>query len=186
MTITPAEILDFWFEGDPAVRREKWFEKQDAFDTACARYIAAIRAARAGAFDDWSGAAKTGLARIILLDQLPRNVFRGRAEAFASDPVAVAAARAMVARGFDTGLAPLERMFVYLPFEHSEAPEDQDESVRLFETSRADLGERTVDYAHRHRDVIRRFGRFPHRNAVLGRASTPAELAYLAEPGAGF
>ena len=94
--------------------------------------------------------------------------------------------RRAIANGFDTTLTPVERMFVYLPFEHAETMEDQNESVRLFETLRDALGEKSIDYADRHRDVIRQFGRFPHRNAVLGRINTPEEEAYLAQPGAGF
>jgi len=123
---------------------------------------------------------------IILLDQLSRNVFRGSPEAFAADPHARDIARRMVATGLDASLTPVERIFIYLPFEHSEDLADQDQSVRLFETLRGDLGDKTTDYADRHREVIREFGRFPHRNAVLGRQNTPAEEEYLARPGAGF
>jgi uncharacterized protein (DUF924 family) len=182
----PSEVLDFWFEDDCSVRRKKWFEKDAGFDSECARFAAAIRDARTGRYDEWAAAAKGGLALIVLLDQFSRNVFRGQAEAFAADPHARDIARRMIARGFDTTLTPVERMFVYLPFEHAETIEDQDESVRLFETLREALGEETIGYAHRHRDVIREFGRFPHRNAALGRINTLAEDEYLARPGAGF
>ena len=186
MTLQPADILDFWFEGDAAAQRDKWFEKDAAFDTLCARFTAAIRDARGGRFDFWAATPRGALALIILLDQLSRNVFRGSPEAYAADPHARAIARAAIDAGFDTQLTPVERMFVYLPFEHAETIEDQDVSVRLHEALREALGEETVGYADRHRDVIRRFGRFPHRNAVLGRINTPEEDAWLAQPGAGF
>ena len=190
MTLHPSEVLDFWFEGDPTVRRKKWFEKNDAFDQDCARFIPHIRAARDGRHDSWAetptGTPEGALALIVLMDQLSRNAFRGQAEAFAADPHALAIARASVTRGLDMALTPFQRMFVYLPFEHAENLEDQDTSVRLFESLRDALGADTVDYAHRHRAVIAQFGRFPHRNAILGRASTAAEEAYLAQPGSGF
>ncbi len=185
-TLAPEEILDFWFGADPAARHERWFKKTPEFDAECGRFTAPIRAARAGRFDRWTETPCGGLALIVLLDQLSRNVFRGTAEAFAADAQAIGIARAMIADGHDTALSPVERMFVYLPFEHAETIDEQNESVRLFETLRDELGPDTVNYAHRHRDVIRRFGRFPHRNAVLGRASTPEEIEYLAQPGAGF
>ena len=186
MTLAASEILDFWFEGDPSERRTKWFEKDPDFDASCARFTGDLRDARSGGFDSWAETARGGLALIVLLDQLSRNIFRGSAEAFAADPHAREIARRMIAVGFDATLHPIERMFVYLPFEHSEAIGDQDESVRRFDSLIEALGPETVDYAHRHRDVIRAFGRFPHRNTALGRANTPAEEAYLARPGAGF
>jgi uncharacterized protein (DUF924 family) len=184
--MTPGEILDFWFEGEPSERRAKWFEKNPEFDLVCSGFTAAIRDARAGRYDHWASTPLGGLALIVLLDQLSRNVFRGSPEAFAADNHALDVARGMIANGFDTVLTPVQRMFVYLPFEHSEAIEDQNESVRLFETLRGDLEAKLIDYARDHRDVIFRFGRFPHRNAVLGRTNTPAEDDYLAQPGAGF
>ncbi|HEX3996480.1 MAG TPA: DUF924 family protein [Acetobacteraceae bacterium] len=186
MTIQPSEILAFWFEGDGAAFRDKWFEADDAFDTECCCFATAIRDARAGLFDHWAFTPHGALALIVLLDQLSRNVFRGAPEAFAADSHAIEIARATVSAGFDLQLTPIERMFVYLPFEHAETIEDQNESVRLYATLRDDLGEKTVDYADRHRDVILRFGRFPHRNAALGRSNTPEEEVYLAQPGAGF
>jgi uncharacterized protein (DUF924 family) len=182
----PNEILDFWFEGDGLVRRKKWFEKDPDFDAECAAFTARIRDARAGHFDHWAETPQGGLALIVLMDQLSRNVFRGSAESFAADSRALAIARGMVDNGFDTALTPFERMFVYLPFEHAETIKDQDESIRLLELLRDALGADSMDYAYRHRDVIRQFGRFPHRNAVLGRVNTPAETEYLAQPGAGF
>ncbi len=186
MTLLPADVLTFWFEDNPSIRQKKWFEKNDTFDQDCARFIPPIRAARAHHHDSWTSTPRGALALIVLLDQLSRNAFRGQAEAFAADPRAHAIAHAAIARGFDTALTPFERMFVYLPFEHAENLESQTEAVRLFETLREDLGAETVDYAHRHHAVIAAFGRFPHRNVILGRVSTAAEEAYLARPGFGF
>jgi uncharacterized protein (DUF924 family) len=185
MIAEPSTILDFWFEGDPSDHRKKWFGKSPEFDAECARFTGWIREARMGRYDAWAATAKGGLALIILMDQLSRNVFRGLAEAFAADPHARGIARGMIEAGFDTMLTAAERMFVYLPFEHAENMDDQNEAVRLFESlGGAEPG--TIDYAHRHRDVIREFGRFPHRNAALGRTNTPAEEAWLALPGSGF
>ena len=181
-----SEVLDFWFAGDPATHRKVWFEKDAAFDTACADLAAARDSAKSGALDSWAETPKGGLALLILLDQLSRNLHRGTGEAFAADAKARAVARAMLARGFDQALTPVERIFVYLPFEHSEDLADQDLSVRLYAALDATSDEKTLDYVVRHRDVIRRFGRFPHRNAALGRANTAEEDAYLAEPDAGF
>jgi uncharacterized protein (DUF924 family) len=123
---------------------------------------------------------------IILVDQLSRNVFRGSSEAFAADDHAREIARRAIDAGLDGTLSPLERQFLYLPFEHSECIDDQNRSVRLFEGLREALGDSCVDYASRHRDVIAAFGRFPHRNAVLGRVNTPEEEIYLARADAGF
>ncbi|OQS42944.1 DUF924 family protein [Chromobacterium haemolyticum] len=185
-------ILAFWFGGGDdsflSVPRSAWFKKDEVFDGIIReRFLDAWRQARAGELPAEAGDARRGLAWLILTDQFPRNLFRGSAEAFATDGQALALAREMVARGLDRQLPHLARTFVYLPFEHSESLADQDEAVRLFETMAEDAAMASfIDYAHRHRDVIVRFGRFPHRNAALARTSTPEELAYLAEPGAGF
>jgi uncharacterized protein (DUF924 family) len=184
--IAPDDVLNFWFAGDGTLYRTAWFKGDASFDAACARFADALRAARSGGLDHWAGTARGMLALIVLLDQFSRNLHRGSAESFAADGTARVLARDAVGRGFDRALHPVERCFVYLPFEHSEDPADQDESVRLFEAMRLALGDSTVEYAYRHRDLIRRFGRFPHRNAVLGRESTAEELRYLAESGAGF
>jgi uncharacterized protein (DUF924 family) len=182
----PAEVLDFWFSGDPTIRREVWFRGNAGFDTECQRFAEAAAAARIGLIDAWAHEPKSALALVLLLDQFPRNLYRGSAMAFASDARARAVARAAIDRGLDQALNAVERMFLYLPFEHSEALADQDEAVRLYETLRSELGDATVKYAHDHREVIRSFGRFPHRNAALGRPGTADEAAYLAQPGAGF
>jgi len=180
-----SEVLDFWFAGDPATQRKVWFQQDAAFDAACADLAAARELAKSGALDSWGDTPRGGLALLILLDQLSRNLHRGTAEAFAADAKARAIARDMIRRGFDEVLTPIERMFVYLPFEHSEDLTDQDLSVRLFAALEA-AGCEIGDYAERHRDVIRRFGRFPRRNAALRRENTPDEDAYLAESDAGF
>jgi uncharacterized protein (DUF924 family) len=188
---TPEDVLSFWFADGPDTPRTAWFLRAASFDADCReRFAGTLREARLGRLDAWASTPRGALALSIVLDQFPRNLFRDSREAFASDTKAVAFARQAVARGFDRLLTPVERVFLYLPFEHSEDPRDQDEAVRLFETLSDTPGMSgpgsVIDYAHRHRDVIRRFGRFPHRNAVLGRASTDAEKAYLDQPGAGF
>jgi uncharacterized protein (DUF924 family) len=184
-------LLAFWFADGPDAYRKAWFVKDDAFDAACRDgFGALVVPARDGALDGWAATPKGALALLLLLDQFPRNLFRGSAEAFASDPHARAIARQAVLRDrFDLMLTPTERIFLYLPFEHGEAMADQDLSVALFEGLRDVAAMRapgsTIDYAWRHRVVVRRFGRFPHRNAVLGRASTPEEQAWL-DAGGGF
>lgn len=187
MTDAP-EVLRFWFGDSPGSRRKAWFEKDSAFDAdARARFLRAHSAAAAGALTGWQEKAETALALIVLTDQLPRNMFRGTSHAFATDPVALACARQFIAKGWDAPMLPVERMFVYLPFEHSESLEDQSRALELFEplgafTETAD----TPDYARRHWEIVKRFGRFPHRNAILDRASTPEETAFLKQPGSGF
>ncbi len=182
-----ADVLEFWFAGDPTVwRQQRWFVRDDAFDAEIgSRFALAVEAARDGALDSWAATAQGALALMITLDQFPRNLFRGSHLAFAGD--AHARRIALAALPWAGGLTPVQLVFLYLPFEHSEDLADQDRSVALFESLRGDgdVGV-TADYAHRHREVIARFGRFPHRNAALGRQNTPEEEAYLAEPGAGF
>ena len=181
-------VLDFWFgaPGDAAHGRPRpeWFRKDPAFDAAIRdRFAPLVERTLRGEHDAWAEASESALARIVVLDQFTRNIFRDTPRAFAGDPQALAAASAMVGRRFDEQLPAFMRSFVYMPFEHAESMPSQDEAVRLFTT----LGEAdTLDYAHRHRAVIERFGRFPHRNAVLGRRSTAEEEAYLREPGSGF
>ncbi|MCM5678078.1 DUF924 domain-containing protein [Schlegelella sp. S2-27] len=186
-------VLDFWFgprDGTaPLQARDVWFRKDPAFDDEIReRFGAATEAALAGGLREWEARPEGALARILLLDQFTRNAFRDTPRAFAGDAQALATARAVVAASLDRQLVPMQRWFVYMPFEHAEDPAAQDESVRLFtELSHAASGfESALDYALRHRDVIRRFGRFPHRNAILGRDSTASERDYLRQPGAGF
>ncbi len=190
---TARQVLDFWFGAvgstERGTQRKEWFRKDDAFDAQIRdRFGTAIEQALRGELDDWAGDERSALARIVLLDQLTRNCFRGTARAFAGDTQALAAASAMVGARGDEMLPPYMRAFVYMPFEHAEGLAMQDESVRLFRrvvTADPALAP-MLDFAERHRAVIERFGRFPHRNELLGRHSTAEELTYLAQPGAGF
>jgi uncharacterized protein (DUF924 family) len=183
-----AAVLDFWFgapDSSGALKtRPEWFRKDEAFDASIReRFGATIEAALAGGLRDWDETPDGALARVIVLDQFTRNAFRGTPRAFAGDALALQAARAMVARGDDARVAPLRRQFVYLPFEHSEDRAMQAESLRLFEAlALGDLHE----WARRHAVIVERFGRFPHRNAILGRQSTPEEIEFLKQPGSGF
>jgi uncharacterized protein (DUF924 family) len=175
--MTAQDVLDFWFGAD----RKAWFEKNPAFDAEIrSRFLPLYERAAAGALQAWREDPTSCLALVILLDQFPRNMFRGSARAFAADALAREAARTIVERGWDKSLSPDERTFVYLPFEHSEALEDQELAMRLFE------GNPNFEWARKHWEIIRRFGRFPHRNAALGRESTPEEIAFLKEPGSNF
>jgi uncharacterized protein (DUF924 family) len=184
------EVLDFWF-GPPEVRgkaRPEWFRKDDKFDAEIWRRFGALHAAAAlGECEAWRHEPRSMLALVILLDQFSRNLYRADARAFAQDRHALACAREALARGDDQAALPVERQFLYLPFEHSEDLADQDRCVQLmgaleaFEPTRG-----LTEWAERHRVIVRRFGRFPHRNAVLGRASTPEEAEFLLQPGSGF
>ena len=187
-------VLDFWFlpagsEGYGAARRE-WFQKDAQFDTQIReRFGALIELALAGRLQAWEkGGALPALALIVLLDQFTRNAYRGTPRAFAGDTLALRAARKLVADGADLTLMPQQRSFVYMPFEHAEDLATQNQSVDLFtRLSAAQAGfESSLDYAHRHCVIIERFGRFPHRNEILGRAPTPEEVAFLRQPGSGF
>ncbi len=185
-------VLDFWFgESDAAGKypaRAFWFKKDPAFDAQLReRFGALVDDAVSGRLGGWRAVTRDALALIVLADQFTRNIHRGKAASFAGDPIALSMARELVATGRDLALPTAMRSFVYMPFEHSEAIADQDEAVRLFTALNAD-GEfaDTLDYAHRHRAVIARFGRFPHRNAALERPSTPEETEFLAQPGSHF
>lgn len=190
MTADPlaAALIDFWFgpadDPDREGFRKWWFEKNDSVDAALReRFGAAHDRALAGGFDGWLGAPEPALALALLLDQIPRNIHRGSARAFAADSKAVTVADAALAKGHDKALPATWRMFLYLPFEHSESLADQDRSMALFTA----LGnDKLLDYARQHRDIIARFGRFPHRNALLGRESTADEAAFLQQPGSSF
>jgi len=186
-------VLDFWFgeAGCEAfgTQRKAWFAKDAAFDRLVAeRFGAQIERALRGELEAWAAAAPGALARILLLDQFTRNAFRGDRRAFAGDAQALAAASAMVGSHLDEELPPFMRAFVYMPFEHAEGLAMQDEAVRLFMRLAAASPElrNMLEYARRHRAVIARFGRFPHRNAILGRLSTADELDYLEQPGSTF
>ncbi len=187
------EVLAFWFGAAPGSpdygqKRDVWFDESAAFDAEVRRCLGAAHdAAAAGRLDAWAEHARGALALVILLDQAPRNIFRGEARAFATDEKARGVATVALARGFDRILLPIERMFLYLPFEHSEELEDQRRALELFASLEADPATAgCLAWASRHHDVIARFGRFPHRNAALGRVTTPEEAAFLAESGLPF
>lgn len=175
--MTPDLVVGFWIEAG----RDRWFAKDDAFDADLRRlFEAAHQTAARGGFTEWEETAEGALALLLLTDQIPRNLYRGSAHAFATDARAREIAHRAIAKGFDQSIATDLRGFFYLPLEHSEAIADQVESVALFQA----LGEPDyLNYAIVHRDIIARFGRFPHRNAVMGRATTPEELEFLDEGG---
>ena len=187
-TLTRA-VLEFWFQPAGGYRPE-WFRKDEAFDAAILRRFGGdVEAALVG--DGPVEATDIDLlARIVVLDQFTRNIFRGTPRAFAGDAQALAIATALVGAGRDKNLTPWQRWFAYLPFEHSEAVVEQERSVALFTAlareMQADAFDSALDYALRHREVITRFGRFPHRNAILGRESTAKEIAFLKLPGSSF
>ncbi len=188
MNAQAVDVLDFWFAGSNTPRAE-WFKKDAAFDALIeARFATLVEHALAGGLAAWAQRPNDALAQVIVLDQFTRNIFRDTPRAFAGDALALAAAQALVARGDDLALPPLQRVFAYLPFEHAEDRAMQHESLRLFaalaavDASLADF----EDFARRHAEVIERFGRFPHRNAVLGRESTAEETKFLQQPGSRF
>jgi uncharacterized protein (DUF924 family) len=177
----PREVIDFWFAD---ATRARWFDSTPEFDRALeGRFSALHEQAAAGELDHWRGSADGCLALCILLDQLPRNLFRGHARAFATDAQALAVAEHAIAAGFDQSLPADQRLFLYLPFEHSEDLAQQNRAVALIGTLD---DERQVEHAVRHRKVVERFGRFPHRNTILRRATTPEEAAFLQRPGSSF
>lgn len=189
---SPADVLAFWFGAGDAVD-PRWFNGGEAFDREIGRRFGdTIAAALAGALDGWAATRDGALALIVVLDQFTRNVHRGTPGAFAGDARALALAQRLVERGDDRDLPPLRRWFAYMPLEHAEDLAVQDRCVALFEALLADAGAHhealagALDYARRHRDVVARFGRFPHRNEILARASTPAELEFLRQPGSRF
>lgn len=178
-----ARVLGFWFGPPPRENRAVWFERNDAFDRAIREGFASLhKQAATGACDAMASDPEGSLALIIVLDQFSRNLFRGDPGAFACDDRALGHARRALGRGFDRKLHVVERQFLYLPLEHCEDPKVQAESVALFTA----IGGDALDFALRHQEIIERFGRFPHRNAVLGRESTAAEVAFLQEPGSSF
>jgi uncharacterized protein (DUF924 family) len=193
-------IWDVWFgpldaDGHAAPERaRRWFGGGPAFDAEIREgFLADVRAARAGEREAWTATPEGAVAYVLLLDQVTRNVFRGTPEMFAGDARALAAARGALDRGLDRALPADPRRFLYMPFMHSEALADQDRSVALFRAQRdaAPAGRRegddaALDFALRHRAIVQRFGRFPHRNAILGRTSTAEEIAFLGEPGSSF
>ena len=182
------EILDFWFGEPPPAERDYWFRKDSGFDSAIRdRFGATIAAACAGAFGEWCHDPHGALARVIVLDQFTRNVYRGTPDAFSGDERALATSEDAIDQGFDRRLGPYERWFLYMPFVHSEDRAMQDRAIALFTALAAETGlDSPLPWTKRHAEVIRRFGRFPHRNVILGRASTPEEVAFLTTPGSTF
>lgn len=177
----PEGVLAWWFAPET---KPRWFGGGNAFDEAVRDYFGPLYARAAGGeLDGWAAEPRGLLALVILFDQVPRNIFRGTARAFEGDAQALALARLAVDRGLDQAMSMDERLFLYLPFEHAEDLADQERSVALFRAL-GDAG--YLDYAIRHQAVIERFGRFPHRNAILGRASTVEEVAFLEQPGSSF
>ena len=185
MTARPQDVLSFWTAAGP----DKWFAKSEAFDSAIRLKFEPVHLAAArGKYDAWAADASHGadgaLALVILLDQFPRNLFRDSGHAFATDGKARFIAAAAVAAGHDRAVAPELRPFFYLPYEHSESLADQETSLTLLERLLKDTGDAdSLKWAIAHRDIIARFGRFPHRNAALGRTTTAAEQAFLDEGG---
>jgi len=181
------EVLDFWF-GAPGSRergrpRKAWFRTSEPFDAEIRRrFLDTWEQAARGELERWQATPLASLALVVTLDQFPRNMFRGTARAFASDSLAFAVARETIAREFDRLLSPVERSFVYLPFEHAEDLAAQRRSLALFHA----LDGEQVEYARRHYEIIARYGRFPHRNAILGRPSTAEEIEFLKQPGSSF
>ncbi|MFM7427929.1 MAG: DUF924 family protein [Elainella sp.] len=185
-------ILDFWFGEPPgsyADRKPIWFGKQPDLDAEIRqRFGESYQQDVAGQFTDWRETPQGCLALILLFDQFARNMFRDTAQMFATDPQALELARFAVAQAYDQQLSPLERIFIYLPFEHSENRQDQVQSVELFQRlveTDPELAD-VLDYAKRHQVVVDRFGRFPHRNKILGRDTTAEEAEFLTQPGSSF
>jgi uncharacterized protein (DUF924 family) len=200
MTTDTEDVLDFWFgacgsASEIAARQRKlWFGKSAENDQAVSdRFAATLAAASAGKLGHWANSPRGRLALVIVLDQFPHHIFRDQPQAFATDPQALALSLAALTTNEDRQLTPIERVFLYLPLEHAESIEMQERSVSLYEAlaSEATADERALfdgflDYARKHRDVVARFGRFPHRNAILGRPSTPDEVEFLKQPGSRF
>ena len=182
------EVLGFWF-GEPGSAghgksREAWFRKDAAFDAEIRRRFLALHARAAlGELERWRDEARTLLALVIVLDQFSRNVYRDRAEGFAADGMALALAQEAVRGGFDAQLAPGERAFVYMPYMPSESGKIHQDALRLFDQPGL---ANNLDFERRHHAIIARFGRYPHRNAILGRESSAEELAFLQQPGSSF
>jgi uncharacterized protein (DUF924 family) len=181
------EILEFWF-GEDLKPRKIWFTQNSSFDQEIrSRFLSLHTQAATGQLDTWITSPESCLALVLLLDQFSRNMFRGKPQAFATDPKALQVAQMAIAQHFDQQLPPVQRQFFYYPLEHTEDLECQHQAVKLFEQfkNNAELNDSYV-YALKHRDIIERFGRFPHRNSILGRASTPEEIEFLKQSGSSF
>lgn len=177
-TAEPDEVVNFWLSQD----EKTWFTADPGFDAeVLSRFAELVEQAKSGALDDWADDPQGALALVILLDQMTRNIYRDSPDMFAADDKALSLAKRAIARGFDMDLPKEKRRWLYMPFMHSEDMADQERSVELF--ARSEISD-SLPFAEEHADIIRRFGRFPHRNAILGRQTTPAEAAFLA--GGGF
>ena len=175
------DVLKFWFDD---LSPDDWFESNEAVDSRIRERFGELHETlREQVPKTWRRSARGCLAAVIVLDQFPRNMYRGASRAFAADGAALSLAKEALARGFDRDLSIDERKFLYMPFEHSENPAEQARSIELFSTLESELD---LDYARRHKDIIDRFGRFPHRNAVLRRVSTPEEIEFIKEPDSSF
>lgn len=186
------KILNFWFgkpeESNYGKPRKFWFIKNKEFDYKIkSQFHNVYEQAAAGKLNNWQHQPLSCLALIIILDQFPRNMFRNSPRAFATDNLAKALAQYAITYQFDTKLIPVQRWFIYLPFEHSENLEDQETSIKLFDSLPANADSKSaINYAHRHWEVIQRFGRFPHRNQILGRTNTSEETKFLQQAGSSF
>ena len=197
---TPDTLHAFWFGTSPqdaeviASQSALWWQKQPAVDTEIRkRFAPLVERAATGELDSWLGELRGRLALILLTDQFPRNIWREQAAAFAFDVLALRWAKEALVLGLDTRARPIERVFLYLPLEHSENLADQQHAVRLFDALAASVSSELrpafdgfLDYARRHLEIFERFGRFPHRNAALGRETTAAEADFLRQPGSRF
>jgi uncharacterized protein (DUF924 family) len=173
-------IIDFWFI---EISPKQWWVKSVEFDDLISqRFFTIYEETRGGKYLDWINSAQSCLARIILLDQFPRNMFREKPESFRTDVLALAATKHAISLGFDIGIPSQHKGFLYMPLMHSEALDDQMKAIELFTAAGSDL-EENLKSSHRHKAIIEQFGRFPHRNQVLGRASSQAELEFLKQPG---
>jgi uncharacterized protein (DUF924 family) len=186
----PDDILDFWFgrkdEEGYGEFRDEWFQKDKEFDRRIhERFSDDYERAARGEYDGWRGAPDSCLALVILLDQFPRNLFRGDPRTHATDDKALGISQEAIQNGLDRELPPFQRHFLYMPFMHSEDLEDQQRSVALYREL-AEAGPDVTEFAEGHRDIVERFGRFPHRNEILGRASTSEEAEFLEQPGSSF
>lgn len=192
MPSEPQEILNFWFgrEGEEGYGefREEWFKKDGGFDAEIRdRFLEDYERAARGEYDRWQKEAESCLALVILLDQFPRNLFRGDPRTHATDDKVLSISHGAVQKGLDRKLPPFQRHFLYMPFMHSEDLEDQRQSVALFqELASEENGPDVTEYAEGHRDIVERFGRFPHRNEILGRETTREEAEFLEQPGSSF
>lgn len=190
---SPTSVDEFWFAGpngnERGQSRKAWFIKDAGFDDEIrARFLATVEAAAAGKLTHWASEPRSALSLAVVLDQFPRNLFRDTPRAFATDQLARDHVTKAIDRGFDQAVLPVERLFFYLPFEHSEVIADQERSIALFTALAAGHAgmDGFLDYARRHHAAVVQFGRFPHRNRILGRSNSPAEAEFLKQPGSSF